>query len=86
MVFYKIYCAKCGKCEPQQLPPCRSSLRKHVDRANFQARIWKSAMIPNEDVPCPDYSHCWKLTSHTNEEERLEIDWMDCQPAPNEIC
>ena len=40
---------------------------------------------PNEDVPCPD-SHGWKLTSHTNEEERLEIDWMDCQPAPNEVC
>ena len=82
---YEIYCSKCGKCEPEQLPPCRSSLCKHVDRANFRAKLWKSAMISNEDVPCPG-SHGWKLTSHMNEEERLEIDWMDCQPEPNEVC
>ena len=33
-VQYKMYCAKRGKYETNQLPPCKSSLRKHVQRAN----------------------------------------------------
>ena len=37
---YMIYCSKRGKRECEQLPPCRSSLVKHISRANSQTRIW----------------------------------------------
>ena len=36
---YKMYRAKGGKIEPEELPPCRSSLKLHVTRANYQAGI-----------------------------------------------
>ena len=31
---YEIHCARGGKVEPEALPPCESSLRLHVTRAN----------------------------------------------------
>ena len=33
------YCARSGKIEEEELPPHLSSLRKHVDRVNYQSRI-----------------------------------------------
>ena len=42
---YKLYCAKGGKVEPEALPPCQSSLRLHVKRSNYQAAIWRRALI-----------------------------------------
>ena len=41
----EMYCAKGGKIEPGELPPCRSSLKLHVTRANYQAGIWNRAML-----------------------------------------
>ena len=32
---YQIHCARGGKVEPEALPPCESSLRLHVTRANY---------------------------------------------------
>ena len=36
VVRYKMYCAKRDKCEANQMPSCISSLRQHVQRANYQ--------------------------------------------------
>ena len=80
---YKIYCAKRGKIEGEQLPPCRSSLRKHVDRANYQCRIWKLSLRSLYEVPSPTL-HGWKQSEDDGNGE-LEIDWMDCLPAPEEV-
>ena len=52
-VRYKMYCAKRGKCEAKQLPPCKSSLRKHVQRANYYCMIWREALTPMVDIPDP---------------------------------
>lgn len=41
-------------------------------------------MSPNVDIPIPGL-HGWKVISQTNEDQ-LEIDRMDCQPALNEVC
>ena len=37
---YHLYCARKGDLEYHQLPPCQDTLRKHAQRANFQAAIW----------------------------------------------
>ena len=79
-VRYKMYCAKRGKCEANQLPSCKSSLRKHVQRANYQCRIWREALTPMVNIT-DSVTHGWKL----GDDGSLEIDWMDYQPAPDEV-
>ena len=79
-VRYQMYCAKRGKCEANQLPPCVSSLRKHVQRANYQCRTWREALALKVNIPDP-VSHGWKV----GDDGSLEIDWMDCQSAPDEV-
>ena len=57
------------------LPPCKSSLRKHANCANFIAGMWRKAhqtrMIPEE----PQF-HGWMTD--------LQIDWID-EPFPDDI-
>ena len=48
---YGMYCAKEGNIEPDNLPPCHSSLKLHVTRANYQAGIWHRAILPCPDIP-----------------------------------
>ena len=79
---YKIDCARRGKIEGEQLPPCRSSLRNHVDRANYQSRIWKLSLQSVIEAPSPTL-HGWKQAE--DDDEELLIDWMDCLPAPEEV-
>ena len=50
---FELYCAKGGKVDPEALPPCRTSLRLHMKRANYQAAIWRRAVIPHPDIPSP---------------------------------
>ena len=38
---FERHCAKGGKVAPEALPPCQSSLRLHITRANYQAAIWR---------------------------------------------
>ena len=50
---YELYCAKGGKVDPEALPPCRTSLRLHMKRADdYQAAIWRRAVIPHPDEAC----------------------------------
>ena len=49
---YELHCAKDGKVEPEVLPPCRSSLKLYAFKsANYQAAIWKRAVIPQPEIP-----------------------------------
>ena len=57
---YEILCAKGGKVEPEALPPCESSSRLHVTRANYQAAIWKRAIVPLPVIPSP-CGHGWEV-------------------------
>ena len=73
---YRLFCAKKGNLESSQLPPCADTLRKHCDRANYQAAIWRRSLQSRPQVPSP-VSHGWSL-----EEGRLTMDWMSGEPAP----
>ena len=66
-----MYCSKRAKSECDQLPPCRSSLQKHVQRANYQTEIWRMSLNAVQELQNP-VSYGWKI-----EGEVLEIDWMD---------
>ena len=79
----KIYCARRGKIQGEQLPSCLSSLRKHVDRANYQSKIWKLLLQSVIEAPSPTL-HGWKQAEDDDDEE-LRIDWMDCLPAPEDV-
>ena len=74
-----MFCAKKGKIESHQLPPCRHCLRKHIDRANYQALIWKNCLKPLPTIPEPE-GHGWKI-----ENGDLVIDWTSIAPAPDTI-
>ena len=49
-----------SKIEPEALPPCQSSLRLHVSRANYQAAIWRRATEACPDIPSP-HGHGWSV-------------------------
>ena len=59
---YELYCARGGKVDPEALPLCRASLRLHMKRVNYQAAIWRRAVIPHPDVPSPHW-HDRKVSS-----------------------
>ena len=57
---YELHCAKGSKIEPEALPPCQSSLRLHVSRANYLAAMWRRATEACPDIPLP-HGHGWSV-------------------------
>ena len=78
---YEIHCAKGGKVEAEALPPCESSLRLHVTRANYQAAIWKRAIVPLPVIPSP-CGHGWEVDNNSNV---VKVVWLGSKPAPEEV-
>ena len=76
---YNLYCAKGGKVESEALPPCRSSLKLHVLRANYQSAIWRRVIFPQPNVPSP-HGHGWDIC-----EDAITIQWLGSKPAPEEF-
>ena len=74
-----MYCAKGGKIEAEELPPCRSSLKLHVTRANYQASIWHRAIMPCPDIPYRK-SHGWEVSGSS-----IDVRWLGSKPAPEEV-
>jgi len=62
------------------LPPCRSSLRKHVLRANYQTFLWKHAHIADLCIPSP-IGCGWTV----GEDDRRMIDWVDDDIIPMKL-
>ena len=79
---YAIFCAKKGEAESHQPPPCRDCIKKHCQRANYQAAVWKNSLRNNE-VPTP-VGKGWFLETDAHG-ERLETNWMDGLPAPRAV-
>ena len=77
---YQLYCQGGGKMPCELLPPCDNVLQLHVERANYQARIWKNSLHPMFNVLDP-VGHGWCL----DDEGKIDINWMDCKPAPEEV-
>ena len=78
---YDLYCAKGGKVEPEALPPCRSSLRLHIERANYQAAIWRRATTALPVIQSP-HGHGWKVSESAN---TVEFVWLGSKLAPEEV-
>lgn len=57
------------------LPPCSSSLRKHVTRANYVARLWRKAQHPIMALEDPQF-HGWL--------PNLNIDWI-AEAYPDDV-
>ena len=73
---YHLYCQGGGKLACELLPPCSNVLRLYSERANYQARIWKHSLDPLYE-PLNPVGHGRCLD---------DIDWMHCNPAPEEVC
>jgi len=71
---YRLFYTKKGDLDSNQLPPCVDTLRKHCDRANYQAAIWRRSLQSCWHIPSP-VGHGWKL-----EEGRLIVNWMSGEP------
>ncbi|MGH0164193.1 UNVERIFIED_CONTAM: hypothetical protein FKN15_047819 [Acipenser sinensis] len=46
---YKLFCSR--NLQNNQLPPCRAALKKHIQRANYQAAIWRHALEAKPTIP-----------------------------------
>ena len=60
------------------LPPCQTSLNLHMQRANYQALVWKKSLQAFPELPVPE-NHGWKMG-----EGQLLIDWGD-EMFPQEL-
>ena len=43
----RLFCAKEGKVNSNQLPPCADCLKMHSLRANYQAAVWRRSLRSN---------------------------------------
>ena len=80
---YPLFCAKSGDIESHQLPPCQDCLRKHTQRANYQAGLWRRSLSNNAQAPNPA-GNGWTLET-VDSNGILAIDWMHVQPVPDAV-
>ena len=45
------------------IPPCRSVLRMHIKRVNYQVLLWKKSFMSHPNLPTPE-EHGWKNLSN----------------------
>ena len=81
---YQLFCAKKGAIESFQLPPCQDTLTKHILRSNYQAAIWRRSHLNNAIIPSP-IERGWKLETTSDGGSKINIDWMDNEPAPKSV-
>ena len=77
---YQIYRQRGGKIPCGILLPCEDVLRLHSNRANYQARVWRSSLDPYI-APSSLIGHGWEL----DDEGSIDIDWMNCNPASEKV-
>lgn len=74
---WKIFCS--SNASERSLPPNKDALLHHLQRANYQARIWRLASSSKYNRPSPD-GYGWKL-----ENNELKIVWLEHPYAPQSI-
>ena len=74
---YELFSVKSA--QGKSLPPMQDALRKHVQRANYQAGVWSRALQAKPDIPSP-CDHGWELV-----DGKLSIQWMMQKPAPDNL-
>ena len=81
---YKIYCSKRGKISCEDLPLCKSALVEHCKRVNYQSKIWRLALEQVPEVPSPA-GYGWEMLPDELNGDSLDITWMSCKSAPDEV-
>ena len=76
---YNIYCQRQGKVSSSMLPPCHDVLIQHIKRVSYQTHIWQRSLDQFIRVDSP-VGNGWFM-----HDSRLDIQWMTCNPAPNEV-
>ena len=71
---------KMGKFSDARLPPNKDCLVKHIQRANYQAAIWKCSTCRMINAPSPS-RHGWNIDGSGN----ISINWMDGDCAPDAL-
>ena len=74
---YWMFCQKHQKNE--SLPPTSDSLSHHINRANYQAYVWKKSLCKEPDLPSPE-GNGWE-----KENGRLIPTLMSKDPAPTSL-
>ena len=69
---YSKFCAT--DAQSDRLPPTKDALKKHTQRANYQAAVWTLVLYAKPEMPSPN-GHGWIVKNGD-----IRIDWMD--PAP----
>ncbi|XP_032218194.2 uncharacterized protein LOC116601475 [Nematostella vectensis] len=74
---YLLFCQKKQKSE--RLPPTSNSLQHHLERANYQALVWRRSFEAMQDLPRPEDSG-WKRSGI-----ELKPVLMSKDPAPSSL-
>ena len=67
IIFWRSYSRDNKVIDLSLLPPCQTSLERHIRRANYVARIWRQASHPMMNIQDPQF-HGWN--------EDLSTDWI----------
>ena len=67
-LYESVYTLRCkqfrkGKGKLESLTPTRDALLLHIQRAHFQALVWRNSLVPNPDIPCPT-KNGWHLNEN----------------------
>lgn len=60
----------------ESLPPTSDSLSHHINRANYQAYVWKRSLCKDQDLPSPE-TNGWVI-----EDDNLITTLMTKDPTP----
>ena len=47
---HEMFLSKRGEVDSSTLPPCEDSLKQYIQRANYQAGVWRGALLPMPDI------------------------------------
>ena len=62
------------------IPACEDSLKQHIQRANYQAGVWRGPLLPMPNIPEPD-GHGWIKRADGG----LDLYWIHGQVAPDAV-
>ena len=77
---HEMFLLKRGEVDSSTLPPCEDSLTQHIQRANYQAGVWRRALQQMPDIPEPN-GYGWVKRADGG----LDLDWVRGEVAPGAI-
>jgi len=86
---YLLFCQKAQS--NLQLPPASSSLLQHIKRANYQAYVWRKALVPRQDLPTPA-GNGWTIQRNslfpqlTTKPPPQRVSWSSLIPNAQSLC